>query len=81
MMEAMDTSSRFNMNLRDDKRDTPVPFSWIKRSLVCSRFRLRKTKSGDLGSLAGEQRRLIAIKKAARQNKPLLGNHQGNHHE
>lgn len=66
MMEAMDTSSRFSMNPRDDKRETFVSFSWIKRSLVCSRFRLRKTKSGDLGSLAGEHWRLIAIKKAAR---------------
>jgi hypothetical protein len=63
MMEAMDTSSRFNMNLRDDKRDTPVPFSWIKRSLVCSRFQLRKTKSGNLGGLVGGRHRLIATKK------------------
>jgi hypothetical protein len=40
---------------------------------------LQKTKSGDLGSLAGKHQRLIAIKKAARWNKPLLENLLENH--
>ncbi len=76
-MEAGDTKIRFNMNPKDNKRETSASWFWNQQAMVRFRFWLRQASSGGLGCLASGRQRSNKTKKSGSLKQAALWKFKG----